>query len=279
MAPAHLRYSIPTAAIPLGECLTQRHPELARDHALEAGGPALASDDAGHVALGDALPLGEILQESPPRPEQGLAVWGLGVHSGRHSCGNLICQRHITSRKKVPEAQTLPARLRKARQAAGLDRAQVAAKTGLSVSYLSRIEAGERRPRRAALVALANLYAVRVEWLDSGLGEMRPRAAFTEPKGDGGPITWQAALEPSLAGSPLARRTLPRLELGGGEAQDRAWRALPEDKKEEVRRTLRQLAGAAIIIDTSLPRPLAEAVNRELALQALNYIDQVLGVA
>lgn len=179
----------------------------------------------------------------------------------------------------MPEAQTLSARLRKARDAAGLDRAQVAAETGLSVSYLSRIEAGERRPRRAALVALANLYTVRVEWLESGLGEMRRRGALTEPTRDAPPVTWQAALEPSLSGSPLAGRTLPRLELGGGEAQDRAWRALPEDKKEDVRRTLRQLAGAAIIIDTSLPRPLADAVNRELALQVLNYVDRVLGVA
>lgn len=155
----------------------------------------------------------------------------------------------------------------------------MAAKTGLSVSYLSRIEAGERRPRRAALVALANLYTVRFEWLESGFGDMRLRATPAEPTGDAEPITWQAALEPLLAGSPLAGRTLPRLELGGGEAQDRAWRALPEDKKEEVRRTLRQLAGAAIIIDTSLPRPLADAVNQELALQTLNYIDEVLGVA
>ena len=56
-------------------------------------------------------------------------------------------------------------RLRLVRQTRGLTLAQTSASTGISVSTLSRLESGSRRPQLELLVPLAALYRVPLDEL------------------------------------------------------------------------------------------------------------------
>jgi transcriptional regulator with XRE-family HTH domain len=71
----------------------------------------------------------------------------------------------MTRRTSVSE---LPARLRTAREDAGLTQAQVAKKLNLHRPSISEIEAGRRRVSAGELTAFADLYGVSVQWLASG---------------------------------------------------------------------------------------------------------------
>ena len=68
----------------------------------------------------------------------------------------------------APSKAGLSARLRQARDAAGLTQAQVAKKLDVHRPALSEIEAGRRRVTVEELAAMAELYGVSVEWLTSG---------------------------------------------------------------------------------------------------------------
>src|SRR5438093_10214102 len=63
---------------------------------------------------------------------------------------------------------TVAARLRMAREMAGLSQAQVAKKLGLHRPSVTEMEAGRRSVTADELVVLADTYAVSVDWLTRG---------------------------------------------------------------------------------------------------------------
>lgn len=77
-------------------------------------------------------------------------------------------------------AQTrIAARIREARQMAGLSQAQVAHILGLSRPSVSEIESGNRRVSAVELSRLANAFDVSATWL---LGEAEAGGAMDDPK-------------------------------------------------------------------------------------------------
>ncbi|MFZ5727314.1 MAG: helix-turn-helix domain-containing protein [Pseudomonadota bacterium] len=78
-----------------------------------------------------------------------------------------------------PDANSLPARLRRARMAAGLSQGQVAKLMGMHRPTISEMEAGNRRITAEELARLAELYDAKVSWL---LGEAPERAASDDPR-------------------------------------------------------------------------------------------------
>jgi len=62
----------------------------------------------------------------------------------------------------------IAARLRRAREAAGLSQGQVARKLGLHRPAVSEIEAGRRRVTVEEVAALAEMYGVSSEWITVG---------------------------------------------------------------------------------------------------------------
>jgi transcriptional regulator with XRE-family HTH domain len=73
---------------------------------------------------------------------------------------------------------TLPARLRRAREDAGLDLKQLSLRAGLSHNTAFSIEHGTRMPAIDTVAALAQVLSVRADWL--GFGEGQP-ASLPEP--------------------------------------------------------------------------------------------------
>ena len=51
--------------------------------------------------------------------------------------------------------------IRQSREAAGISQRALAQKVGLDVSYINRLESGERRPRRATLLKLASALGIK----------------------------------------------------------------------------------------------------------------------
>jgi transcriptional regulator with XRE-family HTH domain len=66
----------------------------------------------------------------------------------------------------------ISARLRIAREHAGLSQGQAASKLNLHRPAISEIEAGRRKVSAEELMALAELYDVSVSWLTKGASEM-----------------------------------------------------------------------------------------------------------
>ena len=73
---------------------------------------------------------------------------------------------------RVPE-WTVSDRLRKARETAGLDQAQLAERAGLSRATVSNAERGVGIPQRATLLVWAMATGVDPEWLMAGVEEVR----------------------------------------------------------------------------------------------------------
>jgi transcriptional regulator with XRE-family HTH domain len=76
---------------------------------------------------------------------------------------------------RVP-AWTLGDRLRKARESAGLDQAELAAAIGVSKRSVGAAERGESTPRRHVLIAWAAATGVALGWLCPGEAAAAPRA-------------------------------------------------------------------------------------------------------
>ena len=74
---------------------------------------------------------------------------------------------------------TIPARLRAAREAAGLSQGQVAKLMKMHRPTISEMEAGNRRITADELAKLADLYDTKLSWL---LGDAAERAATDDPK-------------------------------------------------------------------------------------------------
>lgn len=77
------------------------------------------------------------------------------------------------------KTMTIPARLRAAREAAGLSQGQVAKLMDMHRPTISEMEAGNRRITAAELAKLADLYDAKVAWL---LGEAPEYASTDDPK-------------------------------------------------------------------------------------------------
>jgi transcriptional regulator with XRE-family HTH domain len=75
--------------------------------------------------------------------------------------------------------KSLSARLRAAREAAGLSQGQVAKLMGMHRPTISEMEAGNRRVSAEELVKLADLYDTKVTWL---LGEAADIVSTDDPK-------------------------------------------------------------------------------------------------
>ena len=73
----------------------------------------------------------------------------------------------------------IPARLRAARENAGLSQGQVAKLMKMHRPSISEMEAGNRRVSADELARLADLYDVKVAWI---LGETPERAATDDPR-------------------------------------------------------------------------------------------------
>jgi len=74
--------------------------------------------------------------------------------------------------KKMPEKKNVAARLRQAREYAGLSQGQVAKIIGMHRPTISEIEAGRRRVSAEELAEFAHIYDVGASWLlgeDSGI--------------------------------------------------------------------------------------------------------------
>lgn len=74
---------------------------------------------------------------------------------------------------------TIPARLRAAREAAGLSQGQVAKLMNMHRPTISEMEAGNRRITADELAKFSELYDTKVSWL---LGDAPERAATDDPK-------------------------------------------------------------------------------------------------
>jgi transcriptional regulator with XRE-family HTH domain len=79
----------------------------------------------------------------------------------------------------VNRAALIPARLRAARENAGLSQGQVAKLMNMHRPSISEIEAGNRRVSADELARLGELYDVKVAWI---LGEAPERVATDDPK-------------------------------------------------------------------------------------------------
>jgi transcriptional regulator with XRE-family HTH domain len=73
-----------------------------------------------------------------------------------------------------PQRASLGARLRAAREMAGLSQGQVAKKLGLHRPSVTEMEVGRRRVSSEELATLADLYQVEAAWLLKGVEEPNP---------------------------------------------------------------------------------------------------------
>lgn len=80
---------------------------------------------------------------------------------------------------QIGKTATIPARLRAAREAAGLSQGQVAKIMNMHRPTISEMEAGNRRITADELARLADLYDAKVAWL---LGEAPDRIESDDPK-------------------------------------------------------------------------------------------------
>ena len=187
-------------------------------------------------------------------------------------------------------AMEIAGRIRAAR--GSLNQRTFATKIGMKPQQLNRYERGVT-PGRDVLAKIARAAGVSVDWLLSGMrvSETDPRPATPDqaarewiarqdvpraPRYAGGTArdeneSWTAALRPTLAGSPL-EGAIAQMTLDPGDSTDKAWRALPDDRKREVIDVLRSMASVAVIIDKTLPKTIAEAINDELADKVTEYL-------
>jgi transcriptional regulator with XRE-family HTH domain len=147
-------------------------------------------------------------------------------------------------------------RLAAARRQAGLTQRELAGRAGVTLNSVWRYETGRRPEDYEVLARLAEAVSVGVDFLLRGGGA--PQAGVAEEH-----RTWDAALRPLLASSGLrlAAGSTMRTRL------NRAWRALDEERKEEVRTLIRRAVALAAAVEHLLPEASARAVNQELSAE------------
>ena len=141
---------------------------------------------------------------------------------------------------------------------------EFARRLGIAREHLSRLESGSQVPGGGTLRRLAEVTGVSVDFVLLGAG--RPAAA-----GEGG--GWAADLGALLGATSLR----PPRPFADGSRLDRAWDALPDATREEVRALVRRVAVIALALESTLPPRAARAVLDELseALGAL-LVDRIL---
>jgi len=174
---------------------------------------------------------------------------------------NRLVERRYRKSTKRQSARRPPdpafgERLASARRQAGLTQRELAARAGVTLNSVWRYETGRRPEDYDVLARLGETVGVDVDFLLRG-GGVRA-AGVAEPQ-----RTWDAALRPLLASSGL------RLVSPGKSAArlNRAWRALAEDRKEEIRTLLRRGVALAAAVEHLLPDASARAVIRELSAE------------
>jgi len=175
------------------------------------------------------------------------------------------------STRKLPEATSLGQRIRIAREAARLKKVDIARETGLSLSYIGRIENGKSHPSRVALQALGLALGVDPDWLAQGKGELTSmRGEVTrDQRFPGGELD----IERYLLGTPL-EGALSRVPRSIRQKWTVAWQGIPEQQKAEVRRILTVLANAALVLN-QVPVELAKPLYRQLQQQVRTYAASV----
>jgi transcriptional regulator with XRE-family HTH domain len=175
------------------------------------------------------------------------------------------------SSKKLPDATSLAQRLRIAREAARLRKVDIARETGLSLSYIGRIENGKSHPSRVALQALGLALGVDPDWLAQGKGELTSmrgevtRDLYLTKRFPAGELD----IERYLLGTPL-EGALSRVPRSIRQKWTVAWQGISEQQKAEVRRILTVLANAALVL-SQIPAELAKPLHRELRQQVRTY--------
>ena len=109
---------------------------------------------------------------------------------------------------------------------------EFASRLGISREQLSRIESGVQVPGTETLRRLARVTNVPIDFIL--LGNL-PSGA--RPAAVGASSSWEAALDPLLAGTMLS---LPRAAVSSGRKVDRAWQQLSEERREEIRNFVRE---------------------------------------
>ena len=130
-----------------------------------------------------------------------------------------------------------------------------ARRIGIRREHLSRVEAGAL-PGTEMLRRLAQATGASLDFLVLGVGPERREGTAA------GDATWEAALEPLLAGTTLR---LPRASAAAGRRADRGWQELSPEGKDEVRALVRRVALVAAAIEAMLPGTAAQPVVDELA--------------
>lgn len=102
----------------------------------------------------------------------------------------------------MDEPERIGRRLRETRQTLGLSQRDLAS-PGVSYAYISRIEAGARRPSVRALRQLAQRLSVSAHWLETGEDDPAEKLAELVLDHDGAPPPRQAT---ALARRILAQR-------------------------------------------------------------------------
>ncbi len=95
------------------------------------------------------------------------------------------------TKAEAREAEAIGARLRARRASLGLSQRDLAER-GVTYAYISRIEAGQRRPSVKALRKLAPKLEVTVEWLETGKEDRSVELARLVLASDGRPVSKRA---------------------------------------------------------------------------------------
>jgi transcriptional regulator with XRE-family HTH domain len=141
---------------------------------------------------------------------------------------------------------------------------EFARRLGITREQLSRIESGSQ-PRTATLRRLAQVTGQSLDFIILGIpGPPRDPAA-------GG--RWDTALQPLLAGTGLS---LDHASTAAARRAARAWPELTEERKDDVRSLVRQIALIAVALQTALPpkaaKPVTEALGAALAAAVADLI-------
>jgi transcriptional regulator with XRE-family HTH domain len=92
-----------------------------------------------------------------------------------------------TAAKRITEIDTLPLRVRLARERVPMTQRALAKKLGIDPGQISRLESGKRGQglELATVIQLARVLGVPVGWLAANEGEMGPVPVFRERVSDG----------------------------------------------------------------------------------------------
>jgi transcriptional regulator with XRE-family HTH domain len=165
------------------------------------------------------------------------------------------------------EAAQIGGRIRQIRGDA--NQREFASRLGISREQLSRIESGVQVPGTETLRRLARVTNVPIDFILLGSLPVGARPAAVEAPG-----SWEAALDPLLAGTMLR---LPRAAVSSGRKVDRAWQQLSEERREEIRNFVRRIALVAVAIEQLLPEKSARAVHDQLSTEVSTVvIDRIL---